>query len=181
MMRLLALLTLLSSFYTLAQENGTPVDTTRHSIRTAILLSAVVPGAGQVYNHLAMPKGKKKAFWKVPIIYAGLGATGYLLITNQQMTSELKNEYTFRENNEPGLPQWEAYDQQGILSLYQQYQNWRDFSILGLGLVYLLQVADAGVEAHFVSFDVSEDLSLQIEPCLLNQQTGGLRMTLKFR
>ena len=36
-----------------------------HSIRTAVLLSAVIPGAGQIYNHIAMPKGKKKAFLKV--------------------------------------------------------------------------------------------------------------------
>ena len=38
-----------------------------HSWKKAILFSAVVPGSGQIYNHIAMPKGKKKAYWKVPL------------------------------------------------------------------------------------------------------------------
>lgn len=152
-----------------------------HSVKKAILLSACLPGAGQVYNHRAMPKGKKKAFWKVPLIYAGLGATSYFLITNQITQKELKQEYQNRIDNGSGADKWSAYDDLGILTLYDQYLDWRDLSILGVAGVYLFQLADAGVEAHFVSFDVSEDLSLSVEPAIMSNFTGGLKVKLKFR
>jgi hypothetical protein len=162
-----------------------PVDSVRpHSIRTAILLSAGLPGAGQVYNHIAMPKGKKKAYWKVPLIYTALGGTTYLLINNQQTVSSLRSEYTYMENNSGAHSdgsEWIGYDQNGILDLHSQYQTWRDLSIVAVGLVYLLQVADAGVEAHFVNFDVSHDLSLQLNPSILYGRTPGLALSLKFR
>ena len=55
-------------------------DTTKkHSVKTATILSLALPGAGQVYNHIAMPKGKKKAYWKVPLIYAGVALTFFLM------------------------------------------------------------------------------------------------------
>lgn len=157
-----------------------------HSVKKAMIFSAVLPGAGQVYNHIAMPKGQKKAFWKVPLIYAGLGATSYFLITNQAQVKSLKNEYNNRLASLPGDPQWENYDDQGVLTLFSQYQRNRDLSILGLSLVYLLQVADAGVEAHFVRFDVSRDLSMQIRPTLIPNglsllPTSGMSMQLDFK
>ena len=37
------------------------VQDTLHSVKNAVILSAVVPGAGQIYNHIAMPKGKKES------------------------------------------------------------------------------------------------------------------------
>ena len=46
---------------------------TVHSVKRATILSALLPGAGQVYNSMAMPKGKKHAYWKVPLIIGGLG------------------------------------------------------------------------------------------------------------
>ena len=152
-----------------------------HSIRTAVLLSAALPGAGQIYNHIAMPKGKKKAYWKVPLIYAGLGASGYFLVSNQLRQKALREEYTIRLDGGTGDPQWVGYDNPGILTLYNQHLNWRDLSILAVGAVYLLQVIDAGVEAHFVTFDVSEDLSFGFDPVLLNGESPGVRMTLNFR
>ena len=177
-----------------AQQDAIPEDTVHshqakdsirpHSVRTAILLSTCLPGAGQVYNHIAMPKGKKKAYWKVPLIYAGLGAGTYFLINNQKTVRSLRSEYTYMENNNGEHStgsEWISYDQSGILELHSQYQTWRDLSIVGVGLVYLLQIADAGVEAHFVTFDVSHDLSLHLNPTVLNGQTPGFALTLKFR
>ncbi len=157
---------------------------TVHSVKLATLFSAVVPGAGQVYNHLAMPKGKKRAFWKVPLIYAGLGLTGYFMIQNNANQKSLKTEYLQRESTnftQTFNPQWEQYDQQGVVQLYEQHLNRRDLFILGFGIVYLLQVADAAVEAHFVRFDISEDLSLRISPTMLTNQTAGLRLSFNFK
>lgn len=152
-----------------------------HSIRTAILLSAALPGAGQVYNHLAMPKGKRKSYWKVPLIYAGLGATTYFLVSNQQTQKSLKVEYKLRQDGLEGDDKWSSYDDQGVLQLYEQHSRWRDLSLVGVALVYLLQVTDAGVEAHFVNFDVSPDLALSIDPVLLNQSSLGVGLTFHIK
>lgn len=156
-----------------------------HSIRKAVILSAVAPGAGQIYNHLAMPKGQKKAFWKVPLIYAGLGTSTFFLVRNQIEQKQLKTEYSNRENPLyiPGTayPEYINYDDQGILTLYNQYITWRDLSILAVGAIYFLQIVDAGVEAHFVSFDVSEDLSFTIDPVILSARAPGVRLSLNFR
>ncbi|MDX2362828.1 MAG: DUF5683 domain-containing protein [Crocinitomicaceae bacterium] len=173
-----------NSFDYFADDETTRDTVKKHSVLTATLLSVGIPGAGQIYNHLAMPKGKKKAFWKVPLIYAGLGATGYFLITNQQQVTSLKKEYTFMDNNggeHTEDSEWAPYDQAGVLELYGQYQTWRDLSILGLIFVYALQVVDAGVEAHFVTFDVSQDLTLGLDPVMVDRRTAGLMFTLNFR
>ena len=73
------------------------------------------------------------------------------------------------------------YDDQAILYLYQQYLDLRDLSILALGAVYLIQIIDAGVEAHFIKFDVSDKLSLSIEPTLMNLNSPGFRLKMSFR
>lgn len=191
MIKALALLFCILSFSCFSQEDSIPTsnkkrDLTKdsikpHSIRTAIILSAALPGAGQVYNHLAMPKGKRKAYWKVPLIYAGLGGASYFLISNQQAQKSLKTEYKLRLDGSIGENEWSSYDDQGVLQLYEQRIRWRDLSIVGLALVYLLQVTDAGVEAHFVNFDVSPDLTLSIDPVLLNQRSVGIGLTLKIK
>lgn len=184
MKRLVVFFLLLSSS-AFAGDTLTVGDTTvHHSIRKAILLSAVVPGAGQVYNHIAMPKGQKKAFWKVPLIYAALGTSTFFLISNEQEQKRLKQEYNNRQYltyvDGDQFSYLAPYDDAGILTLYNQYLNWRDLSILTVGAFYFLQIADAGVEAHFVSFDVSEDLSMTFDPVILASRTPGLRLSLNF-
>ncbi|MBC9812670.1 hypothetical protein H9Y05_09320 [Crocinitomicaceae bacterium CZZ-1] len=162
-------------------------DTTKqHSVKTATILSLALPGAGQVYNHIAMPKGKKKAYWKVPLIYAGLGATGYFAIKNHQEQKALKQEYINRTEHNVYGDEYLNYDDSGIIQLYQQKLNRRDLLFLGMGLVYLLQVADAAVEAHFVKFDVSDDLSMKIRPAFIplsygNPASVGLSLQFTFK
>ncbi len=153
-----------------------------HSVRKAVIFSAVLPGAGQVYNHIAMPKGKKKAYWKVPLIYAGLGATTYFALKNNSEQRAIKAEYRFRETNfYTNNPTYSSYDDLGLITLYDQKVTRRDLFFIGLGFVYLLQLADAAVEAHFVNFDVSEDLSMSIRPAFLPSNHFGMTIALKFR
>ena len=74
-------------FFAQVDTTSIPNDTV-HSVKKAMIFSAIIPGSGQVYNHIAMPKGKKKAYWKVPLIYAGLGSTGYFLVKNQLLQNK---------------------------------------------------------------------------------------------
>lgn len=161
----------------------------KHSVLKAALFSVVLPGAGQVYNHIAMPKGQKKAYWKVPLIYAGLGATGYFIYKNHLTQRDLKAEYLFRQESKFTLKndeRWLEYDANAVLQLYQKHLNQRDLFILGFGLVYLLQVADAAIEAHFVRFDISENLTLQLRPAIIQNPYAmsgnlGINVALKFK
>lgn len=170
------------SFQANAQDSlaAVPDSVKVHSWKKACLFSAVVPGAGQVYNHIAMPKGKKKAYWKVPLIYAGLGATTYFAIKNNGLKNDFRAEYESRKiGNAPA--NFLEYDDQGLLTLFSQHRSKRDFAMLGIGLVYLLNIIDASVEAHFVNFDISEDLSLSIQPTVFNTSSYGVSFQFKFR
>lgn len=163
-----------------AQEKiDTIQQDTVHSFKRAMIYSTILPGAGQVYNHIAMPKGKKKAYWKVPLIYAGLGATGYFAYSNNRTKNALRTEYNFRQEQNT-VNQFPEYDDQGLLSLYSTYRTRRDLCLIGFGFVYLLQIVDAGVEAHFVNFDINDDLSLAIEPRMLSYNSFGVGLTLNF-
>lgn len=150
--------------------------------KKVMLFSAVLPGAGQVYNSIHRENGPKHAFWKVPLIYAGLGATGYFLTVNNQTQKSLKLEYQNRMDNVSNLnPKWALYDDQAVLSLYQHYLNKRDMSILGCAAVYFIQIAEAGVEAHFLHFDVSDQLSLCVHPTMISPTSPGIHVKLQFR
>ncbi len=165
-----------------AYSQDEPIDTSQtHPFNKAVMLSAIVPGGGQIYNSIKKKKGFRHAIWKVPLIYGGLGATIYMLVQNQSIQKNLKTEYTNRINNETGSAEWAAYDDQGVLFLYQQYQDQRDLSILAVGAVYLFQILDAGVASHFISFDVSEDLSLRLRPTILGNTTPGINISLNFK
>jgi len=139
--------------------------------KKAALFSAILPGGGQIYNSVNALK-HKNAYWKVPLIYAGLGATSLLLIQNQQTINSLKTEYNARQIGPPVNPKWVDYDNLALISLYDQYARLRDLSILGVGAVYLFQILDAAVEAHFLHFNVSKDLSLQLMPYASPQNLG---------
>ena len=148
--------------------------------KKAALLSACIPGGGQVYNSIHT-SGRKNAFWKVPLIAAGIGGTTYLLIQNQRLVQSIKTEYNQRQIGGAVNPNWVAYDDLALVSLYDQYARLRDLSILGIGAVYAIQILDAAVEAHFLSFDVSKDLSLLIRPSVINSSALGMtaKITLK--
>ncbi len=155
-------------------------DTIFHPYKKALLYSAILPGGGQIYNSIKSDKKFKNAYWKVPLIYAGVGFMGYTLVANQLLCNDLKNEYNNRQNGGLLNPEWEQYDDYSILALYDSYLNSRDLSILGLAAVYFLQIVDAGVEAHFLKFDVSPNLTLKFDATLMSYNSPGIRLNLKF-
>jgi hypothetical protein len=178
-MRLLICLMLLSFQY-FAQDSILPKDSFKLSYhQKSMLASALVPGLGQIRNSHDAPN--LQAVWKVPLIYGGLGAAGYFLISNQQTQLSLKQEYTNRTNGGNLNPTWAPYDDQAVLQLYRQYLDWRDLSILGFAAIYLFQIAEAGAAAHFVHFDTSPDLSWSITPQVLPTQYVGARLQLTIR
>jgi len=184
---LLIVFAFLSTLFVYSQTDTTNIEVndTLHSPKKAALMSTILPGTGQVYNHIHSEKGKHKVFWKVPLIYAGLGATLFFAAENHVIQRNLKKEYLLRVNNNTGsttyFPEFSIYDNQGILTLQQQHSRNRDLMLFAFIAVYGLNVLDAFVEAHFVEFDVSEDLTLSIRPNMQNINTPGIQLALKFR
>lgn len=150
----------------------------RHNPKIAIALSAVLPGAGQIYN---------KKWWKVPIIYAGLGAAGYFIYDFATKTSLYSNEYKHRANLEftklnPNLKQ---YTNENLLSLKNYYRRNMEIAIAAAAIIYFLNIIDATVDAHLFYFDISNDLALGVQPYLFHNQIvrsfdKGVALTLKF-
>ena len=179
---------LFSTFSFAVEKDSLARDTVPvHSIKKAIIFSSVLPGAGQFYNYKWTPtgtKGRNNVYWKVPLYYAAIGTTGYFLIQNQITLSSLKKEYYDRTNNVPESqwnPDWTSYDSTGIVSLHDIYATRRDLSILAFGAAYLFQIVEAGVGAHFVKFDISEDLTMHLQPVILNNRSAGIGLCLNFR
>ena len=144
----------------------------------AALLSAIMPGAGQIYN------GK---FWKLPLIYSGALTLGYYIGFNHDRYIAFRTLLLSETDDDPRtINDTPLNDDQ----LRRRTDNWRRNRDLLIGLtifLYALNIVDAHVDAHLRDFDVSENLSLQINPSVQqtlaqNQSvnTFGLSLTLKF-
>lgn len=148
---------------------------TLHSPKKAAIFSAVVPGLGQIYNH---------KYWKVPLVYAGLGASIYFIVDNNRQYQSYRTEYIYRLNN-PGFGQngdLINYSDSQLRTLADQYRRYRDLTVIACAAVYALQIIDATVDAYLWRFDTSDNLSFHFRPTLLNttQLTPGFRFLLKF-
>lgn len=148
------------------------------SPKTASILSAVLPGAGQVYN---------QKYWKVPVVYAALGTAVYFIDFNTKKYRTFRNEYVARlDADETTVPNPEHADLEDaqIDKAKVYYKRMLDISYASLGIVYILNIVDASVDAHLFTFDVSEDLSLNWQPIktigLNNQQYTGVKFSLTF-
>lgn len=149
----------------------------KHSPKKAAIMSAALPGLGQIYN---------RKYWKLPIIYGGLGTLGYLITFNSVQYSFYRKAYLAKIDDDPNtLDEFPFASEDGLLQRLNQHRRTRDMLIAGAVLVYALNIIDASVDAHLFSFDVSDDLSLRIEPIIapdFNSGTAykGLGIKLRF-
>ncbi len=170
-----------------------PTDTsaTAHSPRKATMFSAVLPGLGQIYNG---------SWWKVPIVYGGLAGCGIAVNWNNNKLLEARTAYFDVVDSNPNTKSYEkifansGYDfsnpstllniEKSLESAISSYRRQRDLMIIVSVGVYILNILDANVEAHFMDFDISEDLSLNIKPYtidpLRNRPILGAEFAFKF-
>lgn len=149
-----------------------------HSPSKAAMLSSTFPGMGQVYN---------KKYWKVPIVYAAMGAAVYAIIWNQDQYKIYEQAFYSQIDNDQSNDQFAGvYDQRQLIELQNFYRQQRDLSIILGAVAYGLNVLDAYVDAHLFYYDVSDDLSLRWEPTIMNNQnlsalSFGFGVTLTFK
>lgn len=141
-------------------------------------MSTIIPGLGQVYN---------KKYWKVPIIYAGIVGLGYAINGNQKKYIQYRNAYKYRIDEDPStVDDFPKYSDENLNTLQKFYHRYRNLSVIGATLLYVMNIVDANVDAHMFTFDVGDDLSLNIQPALinnyanLNQYTTALSISIKF-
>jgi hypothetical protein len=150
----------------------------KHNPKLATIMSAVLPGAGQVYN---------RKYWKTPIIWAGIGACGYFIRSNHLFYKDYKDALIQRNDTSIKEPDkyFEIYSTDQLITLQDQYRQNRDLLIIAASLVYVLNIVDALVDAHLFSFDVSDDLSFNWQPYyqygVYTSNTVGLNLQLKLR
>jgi hypothetical protein len=130
--------------------------------RIATYRSAMLPGWGQATN---------KKYWKIPVVYAALGATTYIFFRNVKQYNEAKNAYINAIDGNPAndslipQPYFSVKSQPDRIKTFRnQVRQNVDYTVLFFILFWGLNVVDATVDAHLKTFDVSDDLSLQIKP-----------------
>lgn len=163
----------------------------------ATWLAVIVPGLGQIYN---------RSYWKLPIVYGGLMGCGFAIAWNGEKYDAYKQAYRdiLADANNIStnptrsynaiLPEGYTIDRMGGVSNYtavlkdrqNMYRRYRDISIVVGVLVYALSIIDAYVDAQLFDFDISDDLSINIEPQLYynpnlpEQRSAELKLAISF-
>lgn len=131
----------------------------QHSPKTATWL-ALIPGAGQAYNH---------KFWKMPIVYTGFGVTTYFAITNGNDYHLYRDAYDYKmgtktDVSNQAIEESAKYTEDNLITLRDYYRRNMELSWILTAAWYIVQIIDANVDAHFFYYDINDELSLQIEP-----------------
>jgi Family of unknown function (DUF5683) len=150
----------------------------KYNPRKATFRSAIIPGWGQVYN---------KKYWKIPIIYGALGTTSAIFFYNLKTYKSLKKAVIYRSDtitsNDVLIdPMFTNLSLESIRSYRNSYRQNIDYSFLFFLIFWGLNVVDATVDAHLKSFDVGNDLGLQIKPRFnLITSSPGITLSLSFK
>ena len=168
---------------TTPQVSPTPTDSINGALNKKVFipnptkatwLALVIPGGGQIYN---------RKYWKLPIIYGGFAGCAYALTWNNKMYKDYMQAY-----KDAALGNWEANSIHDLLppgyldrtpktqitetlrKRKDTYRRYRDLSIFAFIGVYLISVIDAYVDAELSNFDITPDLSMWVEPAVINSQ-----------
>ena len=153
-----------------------------HSPRKAAIRSAILPGLGQIYN---------KKYWKLPLVYGALGASGAVFvynITNYKDTRfAYRVKYNMRVNGTDSLlfnsikSNLQPLPEESLRYYRDQFRRDIDYSALFFLLLWGLNVVDASVDAHLKTFDVGPDLSLQFKAGFSElAQTNGFSIRMRL-
>lgn len=141
--------------------------------KRAMWMALVLPGAGQIYN---------RKYWKLPIIYGGFVGCAYAITWNNQMYHDYSQAYLDIMDDDPNTQSYNQFLHLGAtidasnIERYKEifrkrkdkFRRWRDMGTFVMIGIYAFSVIDAYVDASLSEFDISDDLSLRVEPAVLN-------------
>jgi len=136
----------------------------------ATWLAVIFPGGGQIYN---------RKYWKLPIIYGGFAGCAYALSWNGNMYKDYAQAYLDIMDSNPNTKSYEnllspnvAYSEEQLKNTLKRrkdmFRRYRDLSIFAFIGVYLISIIDAYVDAELSSFDITPDLSMRLEPAVID-------------
>lgn len=133
----------------------------KHSPVTATILSTLVPGLGQAYN---------QKIWKIPVIYGAFASLYYIVDFNNRNYIRLRTAY--EQAVDPNqTDEFGGRFTPDYLKYYRDaYRRNRDLAVISLVGLYLLNIIDANVDAHFFYWDISDNLALNFIPTLSNEK-----------
>ncbi len=156
-----------------------------HNPKKAAIFSAVLPGLGQAYN---------KKYWKIPIVYVGIGTIYYIADMNGDNYREFRDAYDYQmgintDVSEEAIEYASKYSGSNLITLRDSYRRDMELSWIIMALWYGINIIDATVDAHFFEYDIGDDLTLKVEPVIqsnfgetaynFNYNTG-ISLKLKF-
>lgn len=137
-------------------------------------MAAIIPGYGQILN---------QKYWKLPIVYGGFLGCAYAVSWNSATYQSYLTAYLDKTDNDPNtnsflllIPQGRTVSSYGgdaeftslLKTKLDVYHRYRDLSIIASIGFYALTIIDAFVDAQLFDFDISPDLSMHVQPTLLN-------------
>lgn len=143
----------------------------------ATWLAVVFPGGGQIYN---------RKYWKLPIIYGGFAGCAYALTWNGKMYKDYSQAYLDIMDSNPNTKSYEdllppnaSYNEEQLKNTLKRrkdmFRRYRDLSIFVTIGVYLISIIDAYVDAELSNFDISPDLSMKVEPTVIDNNSHLFR------
>lgn len=167
-------------------KNDSIVELERHSPKKATLYSAILPGLGQAYN---------KKYWKIPVVYAGIGTIFYFANTNGNEYRNYRDAFDHKTGTKPNVDNdikdiAKRYSSENLITIRDYYRRNMELSWIIMALWYGLNIIDATVDAHFFEYDIGDDLTLKVEPvintgfdemaCGYGSCSTGISLKLKF-
>ena len=159
--------------------------------KKAVLYSLIFPGLGQIYN---------RKYWKLPLVYGGFIGLTYAVSWNGRYYNEYsrafkdilsdnpyKNDswfdvYNFKtkykSSAEVPLSEINSSQTQNFFrSRKNSYRRYRDLSIIGMVGLYAVCAIDAYIDAQLFDFDISDNLSMHVEPAVISSQPARVADT----
>lgn len=141
------------------------------------LYSAVLPGLGQFYN---------KKYWKIPVVWGAVGVGAGIAIWNQNRYLEYREYYIAKLNGTPNefVDNNPRLDKIALANAQDRSKRQRDYAIAITGLIYILNIVDAVVDAHL--YEGRKDPDLTFTPAIIYDEFGnnppktGLSLNFKF-
>lgn len=168
---------------TFAQEvdRSVPADTveiesyaTRYDPRKALMFAAILPGLGQIYN---------KKYWKLPLVYGGFVGFGYGINFYHTGYEKYKGELFDVLETDVQLSV-SGFTESQLRTIVNRYRRERDFMIILMAGMYILQIVDAHVDAHLKEFDLNPNLHVKVEPLwesdVLTGRSAGVSLRFRF-
>ncbi len=125
----------------------------------AAMLSATLPGLGQIYN---------RKYWKVPIIYAGFGTLIYYVDVNSREYNKWRKAWLARVDGNPNtVDDFPLHSTDVLERAMDFYRRNLEITYILAAALYLINILDASVDAHLMNFDVGESLTLGVQPAIM--------------